>query len=210
MPATFLLPVWFVVFCIGNQSSAGRQRPYLTIEKQDLQRCNEYVYDRVMNAALYATLLDIIRTFQADDKLTIIVTDRPFGSRVTAGDTHQLNPTTYQITLNTDVLKKASQEYVAATLLHEILHVYIGNSLEADHEVMARQYVGLMADALRSVGFQISPERARALAWGGLQTTRAWRERVLFDRVVKTHYTQEILYINYCYANGIMGVLCPR
>ena len=78
--------------------------------------------------------------------------------------------------LNTVALENASEPYIAATLIHELVHGYyheinnkpLGN--DADHVNMAGEYVEPMAQAL--VGLYGMPvQDAIDLAWGGLGDT---------------------------------------
>ncbi len=195
---------------MGNLPMRGGKGPVpLRIEKKELTPCNDHVCEQVINARLRSLLLNRIYSFLEQEDRTVIITDAALGNNRVAGDTHFLNNGTWQITLNTDALRKASQEYIAATIIHELVHVYLNKSIHIDHDVMSRQYIELMAIALMNTGYHISYERARALAWGGLHNTRSWHEMRLIDRVLRTYKPQEIVNINYYYATCRMGVACP-
>ena len=118
------------------------------------------------------------------------------------------------VTLSKTELANASREYVAATLLHEVMHAYfrrINGSVGQDHEKMAKDYITLMAKALVS-GFGITPEDATALAWGGLNEdaqgvaiTSAWttfKNAHLSD-------AETIQTTNTKYKTGKKGQKCP-
>jgi hypothetical protein len=120
------------------------------------------------------------------------------------------------IFLNPAVLRTATKEYIAATLIHEAVHSYIefkwwqyryGNidsttfkslfpivylrmmpnsnlfylpSANEQHNAMAESYFTTMASALYaihndSMTIQMKDSIYKALAWGGLHTTNAWR-----------------------------------
>lgn len=207
------MPMLLSIGSIGNKgeqlTSSTRQPIPVFIEKKNLTPCNDYVCERIINARLRSLLLSKIFDFLVCEDITVVLSDEAFANARVVGDTHFLNNRIWEITLNTNALQQASQEYIAATIIHELLHVYLMQSTETDHDIMSRQYIKPMAVALMSSGYAISYERAQALAWGGLQNTRAWHEMRLIDRVLRTYQAQEILNTNYFYATGKMGVPCP-
>lgn len=76
------------------------------------------------------------------------------------------------INLNKNILPNASKEFIAATILHEALHAYIGvNYYAIDHEEMAKSYVNTMADILQGMFSSLSRVHALSLSWGGLEGT---------------------------------------
>ncbi len=91
-----------------------------------------------------------------------------------------------------------SQDYIAATLIHESIHAFIsykrremdstsfknmfpiywdyrGN--EAQHNEMANNYLNKMAGFLKQFNPSISDSVALALAWGGLDKTKLWIDK---------------------------------
>ncbi|MDE5439241.1 SprT-like domain-containing protein, partial [Elizabethkingia meningoseptica] len=75
-------------------------------------------------------------TFKNNDKIKVtfvageLKSDKP--NEILAGRTNYIetnpntNVVTYNITLNRDILKTATQEYVLATMYHEFIHAYLG------------------------------------------------------------------------------------
>jgi hypothetical protein len=86
--------------------------------------------------------------------------------------------TTFDVTLNNDALVGASQEYIAATIMHETIHALLASQGKRGellhHTEMVTSYINPMVDALR-YSFLMSREDALALAWGGLGDTSAWQ-----------------------------------
>ncbi|SDM43841.1 hypothetical protein [Siphonobacter aquaeclarae] len=77
-----------------------------------------------------------------------------------------------QLVLNTQVLQSASKEYIAATLIHELVHGLYneqGSTLKVDqqHAEMAQKYIEPMTDALVGL-YGMDKFHAKALACGGL------------------------------------------
>ncbi|MDN5284355.1 MAG: hypothetical protein JWR38_629 [Mucilaginibacter sp.] len=76
------------------------------------------------------------------------------------------------ITLNKTGLSNASQEFVTATIMHEALHAYLSYSqtIVNQHMDMARNYISVMTDQLLKLYPNLTPNDAKDLAWGGLET----------------------------------------
>ena len=168
----------------------------MDVEKDGLNPCNNLVYDKTVNSNIPSKVLNIVKNFDVRKDLNIVLSDNNIGSASLDGETRQLNSNTWEISLNTTALDKASQENIAATIIHEMLHIYLGTGNDPDHETMSQKYIIPMANALTTMGFNISSERAQALAWGGLQKTKAWKELVDIDKVSNSYKTQDIININ--------------
>lgn len=120
--------------------------------------------------------------------------------------------TAFNITLNDLALANASQEYIAGTIAHEVLHAYIENEiapgsgiknkeLEAmGHEEMSTKYITPLAKMLNKL-YLMPMEDAIALAWGGLSETKAWKEMIAKDNQNNTGETGKIAEINKRYKN---------
>jgi hypothetical protein len=73
------------------------------------------------------------------------------------------------IVLNETSMKQASQEFIAAVIMHEMLHVYINSKEEVDHFQIAERYVKPIAELLqRKYGIKNKKE-ALAIAVTGLR-----------------------------------------
>jgi predicted metal-dependent peptidase len=130
------------------------------------------------------------------------------GTRAANGEAY----TAFNIYLNDLALANASQEYIAGTIAHEVLHAYIDNEiapgsgktnkeLEAmGHEEMSTNYVKPLASMLNKL-YLMPMEDAIALAWGGLSGTKAWKEMIAKDNQNNTGETGKIDEINKRYKN---------
>ncbi|EHQ25539.1 hypothetical protein [Mucilaginibacter paludis] len=80
-----------------------------------------------------------------------------------------------EIYLNPGTLSNSSQEFIAATILHEGVHAYLdyqGIDIGApQHELMAKDYLDDMAGDLQTMFPGMSDQIAYSLAWGGLENT---------------------------------------
>ncbi len=83
------------------------------------------------------------------------------------------------IHLNKDVLSTSSQEYIAATIMHEALHAYMdyqGIDIgDEQHKAMAAKYINTMATDLKNMFPTLTNDAAYALAWGGLENTSTYK-----------------------------------
>lgn len=92
----------------------------------------------------------------------------------------------FEIKLNENRLPSTSQEYILATIYHEVLHAYMEASLSktvnglyisgSGHDEMASKYVALMTGALTVAFPDISLKDAWALSWGGLEKTTLYNQ----------------------------------
>ena len=130
-----------------------------------------------------------------------------------AGETtqfvHQVgsNYKTVWISLNSNVMKNASQEYIAATIIHELMHAFAvikNERFTRDHEDMDKNTVAIMASALNQLFPNMSMKDATALAWGGVYDTSAWKELVAADPTTANHYRILDTY----YSDGTSGTKC--
>ncbi|MBS1626936.1 MAG: hypothetical protein JSR09_07585 [Bacteroidetes bacterium] len=122
------------------------------------------------------------------------------------------------IDLNPKYLK-GSKDYIAATLIHESIHAYIGymrSSLdsntfktlfpiyweyrgnEAQHNQMSNSYINFMVNFLQNINTNLPSNVAEALAWGGLERTAIWKAKDSTE-------IKKILDINYRAANPTIG-----
>jgi hypothetical protein len=111
------------------------------------------------------------------------------------------------ITLNTTDLRNASKEYIAATIMHEVLHGYfraVNENKLLDHNDMGLFYIDKMAAGIREIYPTISVNDANALAWGGVHESYTWNELVRKDPST----ADSIIEINKKYRTGTSGIKC--
>jgi hypothetical protein len=136
---------------------------------------------------MHAVLQDILPNFNSNENLILNITQEANGP---SGQDAEMMPMgtvggakKYQIALNDAALSGAGKEYIAVTMLHEVLHAHFdaaGINLD-HHSNMANLYVGPMAHAL-GVLYGMPVQTATALAWGGLHGTDAWNNLSSTDR----------------------------
>ena len=163
-----------------------------------------------------------IRTFQSSTTHNIQITEERFidGGGVsdfnTEGDAVYVPSTnTYKIRLNTNVVENASQEFISVTLMHEILHAYLGayfgvvRNNDAQHPLMVENYcVDFMANILRTLypglsrGSSTEADHAIGLSWSGLDNTPTYRAIDIGERF---KYQQ----VNDKHKSHLSGTICP-
>ncbi|QKJ31385.1 hypothetical protein HQ865_16980 [Mucilaginibacter mali] len=81
------------------------------------------------------------------------------------------------ITLNSQTLPNASQEYITATILHEVLHSYFiqAGYIGDDHDTMFNKYIPWFESALHAIYPQLDNNDLQALAYGGLLDSQAFK-----------------------------------
>ncbi len=109
-----------------------------------------------------------------------------------------------KVYLNVKILPNASKEYIAATIIHELLHAYIDhNGIPTNsHEEMATKYFSLMTKSLQNL-FTLSDDEAKALTWGGLEKTLGYTTNVISNNLKPTYNS-----FNSEYKNKTKGTGC--
>lgn len=121
--------------------------------------------------------------------------DNVDGDTQCGGSSNYFNCT---VRLNNRIINQATKDYIVSIFLHEALHAYINHQRtildtttfkekfpiywayrgnDAHHNLMANNYVSMMASIIRGYNPNIADSNARALAWGGLQMTTAWKSK---------------------------------
>lgn len=188
-----------VPILLNNNAPIWRWGPDEIIISNLNKPCYKSVLNDVINNQFKGKVQSILNTYvnsPADSKLSIMfeeATNDPKIDGINIGN---------KIYLNDAALTHASKEYIAATIYHEVLHVYIPASLfnEGEHNQMATNYIYPIAEAIRGVYPTIPWGDAVALAWGGLGETNLFR-------LLTKPYRDEVESINAAYksVNGVSG-----
>ncbi len=146
--------------------------------------CLQYMVNHVLFRSPQSVISNLIqRTFNQQTVFNLRIMDSERIAFTTDGiTTASLNTTTNPmvleadvvITLNRTVLKNASQEYIAATILHEAVHAYMyeqGNLGAMQHEAMYIGYAQTIASTLKAMYPNLTENEAWGLSVGGLEKT---------------------------------------
>ncbi|MFC6100886.1 hypothetical protein [Olivibacter domesticus] len=151
--------------------------------------CFSAVLSRINNGQLNNFISQVLTGMFGTSELFLVrFYDEPLPNYLDGDTRAQRNPDgsyTIQIALNSDVLAGAAQEYIAATIMHEVVHAYMdvrGNPLKdqnyLQHMEMAAFYVSKMQHGLMETFPGITADPAEALAWGGLRESLSWQSMV--------------------------------
>ena len=142
--------------------------------------CFINIVNNLISGGLETDINLFLRTFNTPDYSLTFVNNVTLPLNVD-GNTDRPNSYTIEIALNQLALAHSSSEYISATVLHEILHAYLGVDLglysrdETQHNAMANGYINTMTNILKRLYPTLNEEDAWALAWGGLGLTDAWQ-----------------------------------
>nr|WP_295875941.1 hypothetical protein [uncultured Chitinophaga sp.] len=202
----------------GSSTPVGGYSYYSLREIQNnlTNPCFISALNSVSSGTLQSQVSDILRNiFNQSDRLNARFYEEPMADTIdgitTASFTLTDGKTTtnMNITLNSKLITKfnSSKEYIVATILHEVIHAYLlakkVNPL-VDHNEMGLFYIDKMASGIKTVFPTISDDNAKALAWGGVHESYAWKQ------LVRTSPTaaQKIIEINKNYRTSVSGTKC--
>ncbi len=146
-----------------------------------LTGCNKEALNKVSTGLSgdFATFLNEFRSQSSN--INLLFKEQYFqGNEIDwSAKTSPLIDNTITITLNRNVTDFASQEFVAVTIYHEVIHAYLtayfssafaqsGNINDAHHQYMAQSCVQYLANALKEMFPGLSDFDSKALAWEGL------------------------------------------
>jgi hypothetical protein len=167
----------------GNSQFNFYNYSYPEITNSLKSECFNQVLDDLISHNLKGKMANIIELFdnsKAGGKFNFTIEDsynepfkgigNVFKSAKTDGKT---------INLNTATLSNSSKEYIAKTIMHEILHIYLNNKTALlDHTKMAKEYVTPMAELLSEI-YNINLREAKIICTIGLDIDKDLLEKVL-------------------------------
>lgn len=175
---------------------------YITLA--GLSPCNTAVFNKLstpsagtQNSTTLNDMNNFIKLFSSNANSNIWITEARLINQntglpnlVTEGEAEYLpNSNTYKITLNTNVVENASQEFIAATIMHEIIHAYLSAYLgvsrnnDTQHPLMVEMMaVEFMADILVILFPTLSHDSAMGLSWSGFDATPTYQAKDIAER----------------------------
>lgn len=178
--------------------------------------CFKSTLAMLMNTNTTVAMNDIINnTFNYNNQVTATFFESSFDRNIMAYTRPVYKPNGFidiGITLNKAGMANSSREYVASTILHEMIHGFfdangqqpLSDQNNIHHQVMANEYIAKMADALMKLFPTLPSSDATALAWGGLTETIAWKNL----QISNPTKANSILATANRYHTGILGVFC--
>jgi hypothetical protein len=198
--------------CLDDGIGGGGDEGQITykIENNVKSPCISGQVNKAVDSQFKNQITSLINSaFGESEKFDIILEDNNLNDNSLDGITgvsFTETVMTFTITLNSEVLTSSSQEYILATVFHELLHAYMGHlgidksSISIDHENMANNYLNMLSKALME-HYSISGTNANYLAWGGLHESSKWVQ-------LSQDQKNQILQTNHEYRSGVKGVKC--
>lgn len=101
------------------------------------------------------------------------------------------------ISLNPVTLNQASKEFIAATILHEMLHVYINIDGLTEHNQIIENYTNGISEMLISI-YHMHPSEAKNISYSGLRSTGFYTKNILPNSILHNSINLSISnYANY-------------
>jgi hypothetical protein len=196
----------------GGGDNVDNSNPDVKSEVED--PCMKAVLDKIINGNDSNVFSKILNGPTFNDNAGLVFTQysdySPTGINED-GSARPVNQFLQIISLNFAALDNASNEYVAATIYHEIIHASLTlQGIDDQHNVMANEWLDDMSNQMQADFPNLTKQDADALAWGGLHETNAWKAMVKQDPEI----TNSIINLNKNHknldnsSNGNYGTSC--
>ncbi|MGQ7854805.1 hypothetical protein ACUN24_11240 [Pedobacter sp. WC2501] len=162
------------------------------IHNKTTDPCISKIVDSLLGSKNISNKMDsILKRFNKDASVQINIYDTSAIAGNKPGETYgghwENGIFSINIKLNNAILLNASREFIASTIMHEVLHAYFRDVEgkpeivdEMDHNTMAEKYILPMSNYLVSV-FGISQFDATAIVWEGLKESNIYKNSSNFE-----------------------------
>jgi hypothetical protein len=185
----------------GNTTPTPLIDPHITNEVND--PCIKSAVSKVISGSATNEFTQILNgDFFKEDYQSLTFTEYSDGSveEIKVDGRREGGMYNQKIKLNLAALDNASQEYMVATIYHEIIHAQLVSQGIRDeivqHEIIATSWRQKMSDQLRIDFPNLSQRDADGLAWGGLGDTTQWQTMFNNDLRNNTGITGAIQAVN--------------
>ncbi|QIP15787.1 hypothetical protein G8759_25730 [Spirosoma aureum] len=196
----------------GPTGGGPSEFPNPNFNINSLPSCSQNIVRQILNSSVVGDyIIGALKSWSQANNIQITFLWEDLQDSAVDADTRMNSQTnnSWVITLNSGALANASRDYIAATIIHEAMHVILGSGQNtSDHNQMANNYIQTMANSLLYAGFIMNQNELTALSWGGLSDTTAWATMIANDQANNTGVTGSIAYINSQYKNGLQGQIC--
>ena len=162
-------------FNAGNYGGGNSQYGFVDyniteFEDKFTNPCFSKVLTNLKTHNFHGVIGDILKNFVNSPTFNLNFSNEP----VIWNDdkTHKLDggyyPSSNTIKLSESSLSQASQEYIAAVIIHEILHAKIGKTEKIDHTTMLREYIKPASEFLHSMYSNIRVDQAETIFLRGV------------------------------------------
>ncbi|MDP1844034.1 MAG: hypothetical protein Q8K64_11475 [Sediminibacterium sp.] len=177
--------------CGGNSGSGNGGTPSMDkISSKLTDDCLKKIVDLILNSSISNSITNVLQNvFSINDKvnITFLQANEVIGNNGYPVPAHTTSDLIYVngnmnhvVTLNSGMLNGSSQEYKAATIIHEIVHITLtvnaANSASAgiappsnyQHYLMLSSYMDEMSQSIKDFFPNLTVEQAKSLSLNGL------------------------------------------
>jgi hypothetical protein len=180
----------------GNSPYSFVDYNYTEFEDKFTNPCFSKVLTNLKTHNFHGVIGDIIKNFVNSPSFNLKFSNEP----VLWNDdkTNKLDggyyPSSNTIKLSESSLSQASQEYIAAVIIHEILHAKIGKTEQIDHTTMLRDYILPASEFLHSMYSNIRVDQAQTIFLRGVSNNADGYDQIVsFWRSLEISREDELL-----------------
>jgi hypothetical protein len=180
----------------GNSPYSFVDYNYTEFEDKFTNPCFSKVLADLRSHNFYGVIGDIIKNFVNSPSFNLKFSNEPvlWNDDKTKKLDGGYYPSSNTIKLSESSLSQASQEYIAAVLIHEILHAKIGETEQIDHTRMLRDYILPASEFLHSMYNNIRVDQAQTIFLRGVSNNADGYDQIVsFWRSLEISREDELL-----------------
>jgi hypothetical protein len=180
----------------GNSQYGFVDYNYTEFEDNFTNPCFSKVLTNLKTHNFHGVIGDIIKNFVNSPSFNLKFSNEPvlWNDDKTKKLDGGYYPSSNTIKLSESSLSQASQEYIAAVLIHEILHAKIGETEQIDHTTMLRDYILPASEFLHSMYNNIRVDQAQTIFLRGVSNNADGYDQIVsFWRSLEISREDELL-----------------
>ena len=180
----------------GNSQYGFVDYNYTEFEDNFTYPCFSKVLTNLKKHNFHGVISDIIKNFVNSPTFNLKFSNEPvlWNDDKTKKLDGGYYPSSNTIKLSESSLSQASQEYIAAVLIHEILHAKIGETEQIDHTRMLRDYILPASEFLHSMYNNIRVDQAQTIFLRGVSNNADGYDQIVsFWRSLEISREDELL-----------------
>jgi hypothetical protein len=180
----------------GNSQYGFVDYNYTEFEDNFTNPCFSKVLTNLKTHNFHGVIGDIIKNFVNSPSFNLKFSNEPvlWNDDKTKKLDGGYYPSSNTIKLSESSLSQASQEYIAAVLIHEILHAKIGETEQIDHTTMLREYIVPASEFLHSMYNNIRVDQAQTIFLRGVSNNADGYDKIVsFWRSLEISREDELL-----------------
>jgi hypothetical protein len=180
----------------GNSPYSFVDYNYTEFEDKFTNPCFSKVLTNLKTHNFHGVIGDIIKNFVNSPSFNLKFSNEPvlWNDDKTKKLDGGYYPSSNTIKLSESSLSQASQEYIAAVIIHEILHAKIGKTEQIDHTTMLRDYILPASEFLHSMYSNIRVDQAQTIFLRGVSNNADGYDQIVsFWRSLEISREDELL-----------------